>query len=581
MMLRALIELYGRLENDSDVDIAPFGFSRQKISFCIVLNKDGSLHELADARKEEGKRQIPLSLEVLGNAKPSGSGINPCFLWDNPAYLLGYKADDPKPERTRESFEAFRARHLEAESEINDEHFSAVCRFLESWQPESALELEKLLEVGTGFGAFRIRLEKGYVHQREAVVRWWKEQLAESDQTDQAPQGQCLVTGEVGPLARLHEPKIKGVRGAQSSGAALVSFNLDAFDSYGKSQSINSPVHQAVAFQYCTALNYLLASKRHRVIIGDTTTVFWTGQPCVAENLFSSILGASQDSEDDAQRIKVHTTLTRIRQGVYPHELGEPPTRFYVLGLAPNAARISVRFWYESTLKKMVANLHHHFDDLEMVHGPKEPDHPAPWQILRETVRDAKDIPDLLEGAFMRAILTGYAYPQMLYTAILRRIRADREVRYLRVATLKAFLNRNHRLGIQPLERSIPMSLDPNREEPAYHMGRLFAELEKTQEEALPGINDTIKDRFFGSASATPASVFPRLIKLNQHHLGKLEKPARVYREKRIQDIADRLIDFSSHLALKDQGLFAIGYYHQRQDIFTKKNKQSDQSTNE
>lgn len=576
MILQALNSYYERLKNDPNSDIAPFGFSRQKISFCVTLNTDGSLHEIEDVRKQAGKKLIPLSMVVLGNAKPSGAGINPCFLWDNPAYLLGYKSDDPKPERTKESFEAFRQRHLDVEQTIGDQQYSAVCRFLEAWNPAEAEQHEKLVEVGTGFGAFRLRAESGYVHERPAVKDWWNQQLVESDDNEEAISGQCLVTGEFGPLARLHEPKIKGVWGSQSAGAALVSFNLDAFDSYGKSQSVNSPVSESAAFQYCTALNRLLAANSNqRIQIGDATTVFWTEQPTAAENLLPWILEPSKEAENESLKNQLHSVLDRIRKGLYPEELGSQDTPFYILGLSPNAARISVRFWYVSNLKQLTDNLKNHYVDLQLVHGPKDRDYPGPWELVRETVRESKDVPPLLGGSLIRSILIGAPYPQMLYSAVLRRIRADREIRFLRAAILKAHLTRNHRLGIDKLEKEISMSLDTDRPEPAYHLGRLFAELEKTQEDALPGINDTIKDRYFGSASATPASVFPRLIRLNQHHLGKLEKSKRTYHDKRIREIAGRLNGFVSHLNLKDQGLFAIGYYHQRQDIFTKKSDKS------
>ncbi|MEZ6146883.1 MAG: type I-C CRISPR-associated protein Cas8c/Csd1 [Planctomycetaceae bacterium] len=384
-----------------------------------------------------------------------------------------------------------------------------------------------------------------------------------------------------GPLARLHEPKIKGVWGGQSSGASIVSFNLDAFESYGKSQSMNAPVGEQAAFQYCTALNRLLADPGRRIQIGDATTVFWTEQPTDAETLLPWVFDPSRDAEDEAQQKRVHAVLTRIAQGQYPHDIGEPDTPFYVLGLSPNAARISVRFWWKSSLGDLIVNLHQHFADLALARSDHDPEFPSVWRLLRETVRESKDLPPLLSGAVMRAILTGSPYPNLLFASLIRRIRTDRQVRYLRASMIKAHLNRNARVGLDPLQKEIGMSLEPERSEASYHMGRLFAELEKTQEDAQPGINDTIKDRYFGSASATPASVFPRLIKLSQHHLGKLDKGSRTYHEKRIQGIVDALNEFPSHLSLRDQGLFAIGYYHQRQDIFTKKAPSSDTATQE
>ncbi len=585
MILQSLNAYYERLEADPDVDIAPLGFSRQKIAFCVTLNKEGSLHEIEDIRTQDGNKHVPKPLVVLGNAKPSGAGINPCFLWDNPAYLLGYKADDKKPERTQESFEACRARHLEAEPAIDDVAFVAVCRFLEKWEPSQAANHETLVDISTGFGIFRIRGEKQFVHERDAVQAWWRQQLASMEENDTDVLGQCLVSGESGPLARLHEPKIKGVWGAQSAGALLVSFNDSAYESYGRERKragYNAPVSEQAAFQYCTALNRLLAKgSKQRIQIGDASTVFWTEKPSEAENFLPWVFEPSKEAKDDSQKNAVEKILQQIAVGGYPGELGEPNTPFYVLGLSPNAARISVRFWWPSTLGKLVENLHLHFADLKIARSDRDIEFPAVWQLLRETVRDSKDIPPLLSGAVMRSVLTGTPYPNMLFSSVVRRIRADREVRYLRAAVLKACLNRNTRLGIEPLEKEIAMALDPDRPEPAYRLGRLFAELEKTQEDAMPGINDTIKDRYFGAASATPGSVFPRIIRLSQHHLGKLEKGTRTYHEKRIQEIASGLDSFDTHLSLRDQGLFAIGYYHQRQDIFTKKSDKASEKTQE
>jgi CRISPR-associated protein Csd1 len=569
MILQALNSYYERLAADPDSGVALYGYSRQQISFIIVLDHTGELHEIQDARRADDNGKLrPRALVVPGNAKPSGSGINPCFLWDNAAYLLGYKKDDPKPERTRKAFEAFRARHLAAEGEVDDPEFAAVCRFLKSWDPALAPDQSVLAELAAGFGVFQIRNTTHFIHERPAVKEWWEASLRSAAEAGESVVGQCLVTGDIGPIARLHEPKIKGVWGGQSSGAVLVSFNFPSGESYGKSgdrAGMNAQTSERAAFQYCTALNALLdpAAKR-RMSIGDTTVAYWTDGPAPAEDWIAELLNPSLSAEDQAQRNRLANVLDSIAKGDFPKELGEKKTRFYMLGLAPNAARISVRFWHDSTLGDFVQRLHDHYAALEIIRGSNDLPHPPPWRLLHETVRDPKDVPDLLEGALLRAILNGQPYPQMFYASLMRRIQADREVRYVRAAAIKACLIRIYR-------REISVALDPTNPDPAYQMGRLFAELEKTQEDALPGINDTIKDRYFGAASSTPAAVFPRLIRLNQHHLGKLERGSRTYHDRRIQEIAGRLNDFPAHLSLQAQGLFALGYYHQRQDIFTKK----------
>lgn len=565
MILHALANYYQRLADSDDSDLAPFGFSRQQIAFEVVVEVDGTLHDIQPPSTSSENPQAKVSLIVLGGSKPSGSGINPCFLWDNTAYLLGFKVDDPKPARTADSFAAFLQKHLEAEPQIEDPDYSAVCRFLEQWNPEKSADFPILAET-TGFGVFRVRGKKHYVHQIDAVKTYWQSLI---NQSTDAVQGQCLVSGEIAALARLHEPKIKGVSGAQSAGANLVSFNADAYESYQKSQSYNAPVSEETAFQYATALNRLLGKgSSQRIQIGDATSVFWTEGSSRAEAVFGQLLDFSEP-EDEAAKVELHSILNKVSQGQYPGELGLPETPFYCLGLSPNAARISVRFWHASTLDDVVQNLHRHFGDLAIAptHPERDPKYPAVWQLLRETARESKDIPPLLAGGLLRSILEGTPYPDVFYQAVIRRIRADRELRYLRAAILKAYLNRNY-------HKELPMSLDPARPEASYHLGRLFAALEKSQEDALPGLNATIKDRYFGAASATPSSVFPRLIRLNQHHLSKLDNPGhKIAHEKRIQEIVSRLEDFPSHLPMQDQGLFAIGYYHQRQAFFTKSTK--------
>ena len=481
-------------------------------------------------------------------------GINPCFLWDNTGYALGYKPNDDNPQRTLDSFGAFRDKHLALESEIDDAEFSLVCEFLRQWNPETITDTDKkaIDEIVRGFCVFRHQGATGFVHNRPKIRNWWTAQLNASKNATKL--GQCLASGRIGTIARLHEPKIKGVVGAQSSGASIVSFNFTSAESYGKEQGLNAPVSDQIAFQYSTALNRLLNSNQ-RIQIGDATTVFWTEKPTSAENWMGMMFG-SIPSEDEETKQALAAILATIRKGGYPSELGDKNAEFYVLGLSPNAARVSVRFWFRSSLGQLVDHLHQHFADLSIVRSEHDAEYPAFWQILRETARESKDIPQLLSGALMRSVLTNTDYPRVLYSSVLRRITADRRVVYLRAAILKACVNRHSRIA-NPSFKEITMALDPERCDPAYQMGRLFAQLEKCQEDAQPGINDTIKDRYFDAASATPAIVFPRIIRLNQHHIGKLEKPKRVYHERRIQDICSRFDAFPPNLNLQDQGLFA------------------------
>ena len=577
MILQALHQLYRRLAEDPANGLPKPGYSLQGISFKVILHPDGKLHEIATVKDDNGRSVQTL---VPGAAKPSGQGVNPCLLWDNTGYMLGYKPEDPKPERTQKTFEAFRQKHLDLEKMIENPAFSAVCRFLESWQPEIAGENSALAQTKTGFGIFQIIGQPSFVHQEAAIKSWWEKHGAAPSQGEQ---GLCLVTGEHANLAKLHDPAIKGVIGAQSSGAKLVSFNLDAFTSYGKEQSFNAPVSEDAAFAYCTALNHLLASDRRRFRVGDTSTVFWTEAPMPAEDLLPFLVDPGKAPEDEALKQRLADVIEKVAAGkLSDDDFGTADTRFYILGLAPNASRLSVRFWHTSSLGDLAANLQKHHHDLaierqwdETNSKFPEPKAPGIYALLKQTARDADGIPPLLGGALIRAILLGTNYPDALFQKVMSRVRvAEKDqndnptdrVSYLRAAIIKAYLNRNHNLNLT-------MSLDTTRTDTAYLLGRLFAVLEKTQQDALPEINATIRDRFYSAASATPGAVFARVLRTYQHHLGKLDGGHKIVRERLVQDIMSGMNGFPAHLNLQQQGQFAIGYYHQRKDFFTKKNK--------
>ena len=570
----ALIDYYHRLREDPNETIAPFGFSVQQISFRVVIEPDGSLHAIQDARVQSGRRLVPTAMIVPGQSKPAGQGINPRFLWDNAQYMLGVKQDDANPDRTAKAFSAFKQRHLDLMGQIGDEQFSSVCRFLEHWNPAEAAEANgyKLLEeVAGGFGVFQLRGQTGYVHQQPAVQQYWQQQidaeLTPPEHGDAEATGQSLISGRTDTIARLHEPKIKGVAGGQSTGGVLVGFNEDAYTSYGKFQAFNAPIADHEAFRYCTALNQLLARHNHRARLADMTVVFWSERKSDFESVAAFFLGGDTPADDEAEDTqtteRVRGFIEALHRGVPHGGLADAETPFYILGLSPNAARISVRFWLADTIGAFADQLTRHVRNLQIV-GDRENEPPTIRRLLLETARDARDIPPQLGGEVTRAVLTGTRYPQMLYTAVLRRVRADHTMNRRRAAILKACLIRNY-------EKEVSVSLNQDHPDPAYHMGRLFAALEKTQQDALgQQLNRTIKDGYFATASATPAAVFPRLIRMHQHHIEKLEGGLKVSREQKIQEICGHLDRFPTHLPLNKQGLFHIGYYHQRQHFFTK-----------
>lgn len=588
MILQSLHDLYDRLVGDDAYELAAPGFSPQKISFCVVLRPDGSLFKIEDARvKNAAGKDVNVRMEVPGDAKSSGAGINPGFLWDNQTYLLGRQPDDKPAGFGQKRFEAFRKRHLDAETDMAQPAFSAVCRFLEAWNPEQLADYPLLNEVGPGFGVFKILGEVEPVHASPAIRRWWMDRLPTSVD---APRGQCLLSGEITAIARLH-PKIKGVIGAQAAGASLVSFNESAYESYGKEQGDNSPVGEAAAMRYGAALNALLSgpqSSKHRLRIGDSTCIFWTNQKTVVEDVFAAIAGsgghAVEEAQDDEVRRKLQLFLEALRQGreAYGQLGADDPdrTRFFLLGLAPNAARLSVRFFYQSSVSELLDHLRRHKADIAIVrefeqpvgNRRADPEFPAYWEFLRETVRQGDDPSPLLGGALMRAILEGTPYPELLLNAVIRRVQTERSVHYLRAAAIKAVLTRNHRLTILAM-------LDPHNTDPAYLRGRLFATLEKIQEEGHReqtgrNLERTIRDIYFAAASATPASVFPRLQQLSTHHRRHLNPGRKVQFDQLIANIEWPLSPAAaaarSH-TLTEQGLFILGYYHQRKDLFTRK----------
>ena len=581
-LLPALVGYYHRLENDPDQAVADFGFSVEKIHFAVVLEPDGSLFSFKDIRERDPRGKTrPTSIVVPDGGGRAGVAMMPFFCWDNTGYVLG-RDNKGNPERAARMFEAFRDLHRSYFPELaDDEGFSALCRFLDRWEPSRAESLPNWDEAAGLNVVFQLRGREGYVHQSPAVRETWSRRLTPADGEDAGRRGISLLTGREDEIARLH-PQIGGVLGANPTGAAIVSFNLDAFESYGKSQSYNAPVGVRDAFRYTTALNRLLADPTRRVQIGDATVVFWTDRPQgdEAADLLREIFGADFAKGDEAERARtVHRIrgfLDDARRGRLSDRIADPEAPFYILGLSPNASRLHVRYWLAGTVRQFAERLAEHDERLKIV-GARDDDPPLVIRrILLETAREAKDVAPQLAGEVARAILQGLPYPQSLLTAIVRRIRVDSRVNHPRAAVLKACLIRNR-------GEAIPVSLDPDHPDEAYQLGRLFAALEKTQEDSSGGkLNATVKDRFFGSAAATPALVFPRLLQLHQHHLNGLQSPGlRINREKLVGEICGRIRRFPSHLILEMQGLFYIGYYHQRQSFFTKKSETETEATDE
>lgn len=576
MILQALAGYYRRMSEEGGNELAPEGFEKKGIPFVIVLDSNGNFIGIDDTREGEGKKKIARTFTVPKGVKKT-SGIAANLLWDTPSYVLGRPKPDPKKdlikleERAREQFQCFTDKIRETFPETDrDDGVAVVLQFLETGRFDVLFSHSSWKEVEDGGVNLTFRLDSDtcLVCQRPAVVTRLDRNttIIETEDSHQI----CLVSGEPDEPTRLHTA-IKGVWGAQSSGANIVSFNLDAFCSFGKEQGLNAPVGKKAEFAYTTALNSMLVKgSRQRLQAGDATTVFWAEKKNEIEDVFADIFGEPAKENPEQATKSVRVLYEAPKAGAPP--LVEDLTRFYVLGLAPNAARIAVRFWHAGTVGETARHILQHFDDCSMIHGPKQPEYLSLFRLLISTAALGKsdNIPPNLSGEFMKAILAGTPYPQTILAAAIRRCRAEREITYPRAAIIKAVLARAARIHGHT-EKEVDMALDTGNTNIGYRLGRLFATLEKIQEEASPGINATIRDRFYGAASGTPVTAFPHLMKLKNHHLAKLENRGRaVNLEKIIGEIMDGIVDFPTHLNLQDQGRFAVGYYHQRQAFFTK-----------
>jgi len=569
MILQALHEYYQRKSADPGAGLAPPGFELKEIPFIIVIDGEGRLVQIDDMREGQGKKRRA-KIQLVPKSVKRSVDVRANLLCDTVEWVLGVSTRG-KPERVRQQHEAFRDKLIEVfGSAPMDPGLKAVFAFLGRLGEHdfTASPAWNELREMSPFVTFRLAGDSHLVTQRPHV----RQQI--EGRGGPPADGVCLVTG-LDDVIEVTHPSIKGVRDAQPFGANIVSFNLDAFSSFGKEQGLNAPVGKKAAMAYTTALNHLLGrDSRQRMQVGDATTVFWAEKSSGAtvEQAFAAWFDPRQDDPD--------ANVERIR-ALYEFKKGTPLTddddqRFYVLGLAPNKARIVIRFWQVATVREMGERIFRHFSDLEIARSPFDPQYPSLYRLLlglAPPTRDADKLKGLqprLPGDWMRAILAGSPYPHGLLQAALRRCRALRDVDYVRAALIKACLNRSSFRK----EVKLAVSLDSDNTNTGYRLGRLFATFEKIQEEANPGINATIRDRYFGAASSNPLVVFPLLNRLKNHHLAKIANPGRVVNLERvigaIMEGLDAARPFPPSLTLADQGRFAVGYYHQRQKFFEK-----------
>lgn len=591
MILQALANHYKILLEDEKSGVSPPGYSRAGVSFAAIISKEGELLDLEDLRVQKGKKLVSRDMVVPEQLKKA-NGIASNFLCENASYFFGLSAID-QSEKSKKKFESFRELHQVILENAKSEDAKILLLFFKKWDAVSAVNhrvIEKNKEeLLTANIVFKIEGSLKYVHEIPEVKQAWS--FYKGSQLSDIV-GQCLMTGKNLPLARLH-PSVKGVSGSQSVGASIVSFNLESFKSYGKDQSFNAPVSEEATFAYTTALNYLLNSEKNRLRIGDTTTVFWAecSSNGLEEAIFAELFDPSSVSGDDnvedekkkdeKGRIRdphavqiVKKVLGKLKNGEKIYEAATEinlDTKFFILGLSPNVARLSIRFWYEDTFGALFERMIQHQLDMEIERPEKLGVSIPTWMVLKEMAvqHDLKNLSPLLAGNFSKSIISGQCYGESIYNQMIGRIRADREVNAVRAGMIKACMKRRARkYGEYEKEALFTVSLNERNENKGYRLGRLFAVLEKAQLDVSPKLNATIKDRYFGAASATPASVFPTLVKLSQHHMSKSEYG--YARDREIKEILQGVDAFPAHLNLENQGQFVLGYYHQKQAFFKK-----------
>ncbi len=583
MILQALVRCYEALAERGELEKP--GWSPVKVSWGLELDADGQVKSLLPLGGMDSKSKQFSRTMTLPNKLKSTSRASSNFLWDNSEYILGL---GKKENTTEKNFQACVWRHQEILKDVKHPFAQAIVKFFDGWKPENSFEnpiiktnIKELIKGGNiVFVMEDSNGELQFAHDVPEIRRAWDETYISMGNEEV---GRCLVTGEKTPIAILH-PSISGVYGAKSFGALLVSFNMEASESYGKEQGRNAPVGKYAAFAYGAALNYMVGHADFHGRLGDTTLVYWAedAEPAYG-SAFMAMMGMGGEDKNEITQKELSSVLTALCDGrtvKWANVPLNPKNRFYILGLAPNASRLSVRFFLQNSFDEFAQYYQKHQEDLDIVRPAfDERETLSMWALLRETVnpnsRDKSAQPQLV-GEMLRAVLTGSLYPSALYTQTEIRLCAEKEINRGKAAIIKAYLLRNvveqQKDQTHVYKEVLDVELNEQSTYLPYRLGRLFAVLEAVQQKANPNINTTIKDRYFNSACATPALVFPTLLRLAQSHLSKIGGGAEVYYDKMITELlGDVTQSYPLRLNLQDQGIFQIGYYHQKQKLFTKK----------
>ncbi len=591
-----------------------------KVSWGLELDADGQVKSLLPLGGMDSKSKQFSRTMTLPNKLKSTSRASSNFLWDNSEYILGL---GKKENTTEKNFQACVWRHQEILKDVKHPFAQAIVKFFDGWKPENSFEnpiiktnIKELIKGGNiVFVMEDSNGELQFAHDVPEIRRAWDETYISMGNEEV---GRCLVTGEKTPIAILH-PSISGVYGAKSFGALLVSFNMEASESYGKEQGRNAPVGKYAAFAYGAALNYMVGHADFHGRLGDTTLVYWAedAEPAYG-SAFMAMMGMGGEDKNEITQKELSSVLTALCDGrtvKWANVPLNPKNRFYILGLAPNASRLSGRFFLQNSFDEFAQYYQKHQEDLDIVRPAfDERETLSMWALLGETVVKKNNKPpksqrqlveEIKETAIkktnkppkfqrqlveemLNAILTGSPYPSTLFTQVEIRIRAEKEINRGKAAIIKAYLRRNvveqQRKNAHVYEEVLGVELNISKTTYLpYRLGRLFAVLEALQLEAFRDGNNkdskpntTIKDQFFSSACATPVVAFPMIVDRAQKYLRKLkaknkEGLARYYSSMMDEIIGNFGESYPAHLSLEDQGIFQIGYYHQKQKLFTKK----------